>query len=62
MIRLENCFGNDINGYDMLRSLLTSDKIFAGIDLDNNNIRTGGDTAISDHLATNPPLKHYVEQ
>ena len=58
MIRLDHCFGGDgINGYDTLRSLLTSDNGFKHIDFDRNNIRTGGDTAISDYLATNPPLK-----
>ena len=40
-----------------MRSLLTSNKNFAEIDLDDNNIRTGGGTVLSDYLATNPPLK-----
>ena len=56
-VRLENCFGNDINGYDILCSLLAGDKNFTYIDLDNNNIRTGGSTEISDLIARNPPLK-----
>ena len=56
-IRLENCLGEDINGYEILQSLLSSGKRFLSIDLDGNNIRTGGGTAISDFLSTNPPLK-----
>ena len=56
-IRLENCFGGDVIGYHILQSLLISDKNFAEIDLERNNIRTGGDTATPDYLATNPPLK-----
>jgi len=59
-VRLENCFGEeDINGYDVFRILFTSGKSFSHIDLENNNIRTGGGTAISDYLATNPPLKEF---
>ena len=56
-VRLENCFGDDINGYEILRHLLASDKNFSHIDLERNNIRTGENTAISDYIATNPPLK-----
>ena len=50
-------FAEDINGYDVLCSLLAGDKNFTEIDFERNYIRTGGDTAISDYLATNPPLK-----
>ena len=57
-IRLENCFVDDTNGYDILCSLLTSDKTFAEIDFERNYIRTGGDNAIPDYLTTNPPLKY----
>ena len=57
-IRLGDCFQRDgINGYDILRSLLTRDKNFTAIDFGNNYIRTGGGTEIPDYLATNPPLK-----
>ena len=56
-VRLENCFGNDINGYNILCSLLTRDKGFKHIDFDNSNIRTGGGTELPDYLAINPPLK-----
>ena len=57
-VRLENCFGNDINGYNILCSLLTRDKNFTIIDLDRNNFtQTGGSSAISDYLATNPSLE-----
>ena len=53
---LDNCFGENINGYDVLRSILSSGKSFKSIGSDENNIQTGGGTAISDYLATNPPL------
>ena len=57
---LDNCFGEDINGYGILRSLVTSDKRFLSIDLGGNNIRTGGGTAIPDYIASNPPLKRLI--
>jgi len=53
---LDNCFGEGINGYDILRSILSSGKSFKSIGAGRNNIQTGGGTAISDYLATNPPL------
>jgi len=57
-VRLENCFGNDINGYGILQSLLAGDKNFTYIDLERNNFtQTGGSTAISDYIATNPSLE-----
>ena len=57
-IRIENCLGEDINGYEILRSLFTSGRSFVAIDLEGNDIRTGGGTEISDYLATNPPLEY----
>ena len=57
-IRLIDCLGEYINGYDVLRSLFTCGKSFSHINLDKNEIRTGGSTAIPDYLATNPPLKY----
>ena len=57
-IRLENCLGGEnINGYDALCSLLASNKTFSSMDLDRNNIHTGGRTALPDYIASNPPLK-----
>jgi Ran GTPase-activating protein (RanGAP) involved in mRNA processing and transport len=56
-ITLENCFGENVNAYDVLCSLLTSSKQFSHIDLETNSIRTGGHTEIPDFLATNPPLE-----
>ena len=56
-IRFENSFGEDIIGYEILRSLVTNGKRFLSIDLERNNIRTGGGTVIPDFLAANPPLK-----
>jgi len=57
-IRLENCLGGEeINGYDVLCSLLASSKQFDTIDFDRNNIHTRGGTAIPDYITNNPPLK-----
>ena len=62
-IRLDHCFGDDVNVYDVLCSLLTSNKNFFSIDFDRNNIRTGGGgTVLSDYLATNPPLKYFCQE
>ena len=55
-VRLEDCFGENINSYDVLRTLLDSEKQFTSIDFDGNNIQTGGGTEIPDFIATNPPL------
>jgi len=55
-IRLENCLGGDINSYQILCSLIASKKPFSSIDLDNNNLQSGGGTAIPDYIASNPPL------
>ena len=57
-IRLIDCLGEYINGYDVFRCLFTSGKSFSHINLEKNEIRTGGSTAIPDYLATNPPLKY----
>ena len=63
LIRLENCFGEDICAYSILCSILASNKEFSHIDLETNNIRTGGGTEIPDFLAKNPPLNSlYLEQ
>ena len=56
-IGLHNCFGESVNAYSILCSLLASGKDFLYIELESNNIRTGGGTEISDFLAANPPLK-----
>jgi len=57
-VRLENCFdGGEINGYNILRTLLASDKRFKVIDFDRNNIQTNGDTAIPNYIASNPQLR-----
>ena len=55
-VRLEDCFGENINSYVVLRTLLDSEKQFTSIDFDGNNIQTGGGTEIPDFIATNPPL------
>jgi len=56
-VRLENCLGGDINGYDALCYLLASGKSFECIDIERNNIHTMGGTEIPHYIATNPPLK-----
>ena len=56
-IRLENCFGENANAYELLRVLFAGNKQFIHIDLDSNNLRIGGFTEIPDLLVTNPPLK-----
>jgi len=57
-VRLENCFGGEgINSYDVLCSLLATNKPYASIDLDNNNLQTGGDNSIPNYITNNPPLK-----
>ena len=55
-IRLDSCFSEYINGYDVFRCLFTSGRSFSHIDLEWNGIETGGSSEISDYLATNPPL------
>jgi len=51
-----------VNGYNLLRSLLSRNATLVRIDLDSNNIRTMGGTHLSDFLATNPPLQSlYLE-
>jgi hypothetical protein len=45
-----------VNAYSLLRSLFN--KRILRLDLESNNIRTGGGTDIPDFLAGNPPLTH----
>jgi len=59
-IRLENLLGEDVNGYDTVKELFTSTKSFSYIDLEGNNMKTRGDTAISDFIAGNPPLQYLI--
>jgi len=46
---LENCFGEGINGYEALCSLLNGGKIIK-MNFARNNIRTGGGTEIPDYI------------
>ena len=56
-IHLENVAGVNINGYEVLCSLLDqNEKSFSHIDLERNSIETGGDTTISDYIASDSPL------
>ena len=56
-VHLHNCFGGNVGAYNTLCSLLSSNKSFATIAFESNNIRAGGRTEIPDFLATNPPLE-----
>ena len=56
-VRLENCFGERINGYEVLCSLLNNGERLVKINLARNSIRTGGDTELAGCIARNPPLK-----
>ena len=58
-IHLENVVGVNTNGYEVLCSLLDqNEKNFTHIDLERNDIETGGDTTISDYIASNRPLEY----
>ena len=57
-IQLEHSLGDGINSYDVLSTLLASEKPFTLIDLEGNNIKTEGDIAIPDFINSNPPLQH----
>ena len=57
-LALGNCIRDDIDGYEMLKIIMNAGKSrLVVIGLCNNNISTGGDTFISDFLATNPILE-----
>ena len=50
-LTLDNCKGGDIDGYQMLKMVINAGKKLQFVDLSNNNISTGGGTALSDILA-----------
>jgi len=55
---LSECKGAGINGYEVLKQIMTAGRNkLEVIDLADNNINTGGDTFISDFLAKNPILE-----
>jgi hypothetical protein len=56
VICLENCFEENVDAYNMLCALLASNKDISRINLNSNNIRTGGSTELPGILATNSPL------
>ena len=56
-INLSHCLEPGINGYDVLRSLFTSNKHLSHIILGDCNICTAETSRISDHLAANSPLR-----
>ena len=61
-IDLEDCFGDNINGYDVLQSIIAGGVSFTTINFNSNNICTGGGTTILDFIMRNPPLKRlYLE-
>lgn len=57
LLVLQRCVGEDITAYEMLQMVMTAgiDKLRT-INVMSNNIRTGGDTFISDFLLKNPNL------
>ena len=59
-IHLPNCFGENVDVYSILCTLLASGKEFSRIKLKSNDIQTGWGTEIPDFLATNPPLNRLV--
>ena len=57
-LALDNCKGDGIDGYEMLKMIMNAGKNnLTSVDLSNNNISTRGSTFISDFLATNFMLK-----
>jgi len=57
---LARCKGEDINGYEMLKTIMDAGKNkLVNISINGNDIRTKGDTfiSVSDFLATNPVLQ-----
>jgi len=56
-LALASCKGEDINGYEMLKTVMDAGKSkLVNISLTGNQISTKGDTFISDFFATNPVL------
>jgi len=56
-IQFENSCGENVNGYNLLCSLIDGDKTFDSIDLDGNGICTMGNTHLPDYIATNSRLQ-----
>ena len=56
-IKFEDCFGENLNGYDFLCSLINGGKHFDSITLVDNNVSTMGNTHLPDYIATNPRLQ-----
>jgi len=55
---LHGCKGEDVNGYEMFKMIMTSGRNkLKMIMLDDNSISTGGDSFISDFLSNNKKLK-----
>jgi len=56
-VQLDNCFGAGTNSYSVLKTLIVGVRRYHYVELANNNISTGGCTAIPDYIASNPPLR-----
>jgi len=56
-ICLWECCREGVNGYELLCSILKKNKKCSEIYFRHNNVRTMGDTFLSDFLKSNPPLK-----
>ncbi|EJK71300.1 hypothetical protein THAOC_07281 [Thalassiosira oceanica] len=50
----------EVDSYDLVKELFVNGKEFHIIDMEGNDIRTRGDSTISDFLATNPHLRKLV--
>ena len=57
-LALPECRGADVDGYEMLQTVMSAGKSkLKVVDLARNNISTGGDTFISDFLRDNPMME-----
>jgi len=57
-VQLENCLGGEINSYEVLCPLFSSDTRWDHLDLEGNNIQTKGGTEIPNYIMSNPPLNN----
>ena len=59
-VQLDNCFSAGTRSYSVLQPLLVGAGVqrYDHVELANNNISTGGCTAIPDYITSNPPLRY----
>ena len=56
IVKIRDCVGEDIDGYGILKSILSAGNKLVNICLSSNGISTSGDTFISDFLSSNHTL------